>query len=324
MNKLSNNRGSILAVSVIAAAVFMVLSQAMIMSSVGENTISQRYYHSTRAFWLADGAIQVAKTKIPPTEPVPFNFWDNSDTSQTYNATVNSVSGYLYRWQVNATGTVTTKINGQPFQTSRTLVAQIAELPVQNAVETNGTINGTCSPTGSAQIDGTCEANANITLQNVFGLTYTNNRAMPTPTISIYSSTTNYTINHSYTDANYQNAVYSGLTVITSTNANGVDGNKIATTGSNTSFLIVDCSPNASPCVKFVGNTTFNGIIWVRGSVSITGTPNINGALFVEGSLNDKLSGDGSIQYDESNIYSALNLLGGLSLKPTVISWSEL
>ncbi len=57
MDKLKNNRGSTLALTMLTILVLTILGQAIMLGSTVESRASQRYLYSTEAFWLADAGI---------------------------------------------------------------------------------------------------------------------------------------------------------------------------------------------------------------------------------------------------------------------------
>ena len=133
------------------------------------------------------------------------------------------------RLKATSTGTVQNDLNNPQNVRIRKIEAVIADSPVLNAITANGTVNANCQPDGSAEILGTCEQFAGVTLLNFFGMVYSNDH---NGNISITDSKTGtaYTINHKYddnpatADPTWANAVYNGLTVVTS--SNGVHNTK--------------------------------------------------------------------------------------------------
>lgn len=70
---------------------------------------------------------------------------------------------------------------------------------------------------------------------------------------------------------------------------------------------------------------TFDGVIWVVGSLDISGNTVINGAIFVEGSATVGITGTAEISFDHSAISDAFSDLGTLPElpEPVVLSWQE-
>lgn len=60
MDKLRDNKGSTLAITMLTILVLTILGQAIMLSSAAENRATQAYFGSTEAFWLADAGIHKA------------------------------------------------------------------------------------------------------------------------------------------------------------------------------------------------------------------------------------------------------------------------
>ena len=264
-----------------------VWGQAILLSSIGESRVAQRYNYSTQAFWLADGAIEQAMVSLPGTLlSVPNGRLGNG----TY--TVSTVSSGANTWTVNATGTV----NNQ----RRSIQATIYNPP---ASDFNNilTISGTYDPKHAQKVSGPVVSNDATTIPQIFGDSLTQLESLATTT-----EPSNWT----------GSGTVSGITTFSTTSDTTLTG---ITTGSNGAFLIIDTTGASSTPTISIKNASFVGVILVVGNVTFSGSSNVSGAIFVFGNVNFQDSGV-NLTYSSTNEGGALGPL----IKPHIISWKEI
>jgi len=333
--KINNESGAILLLTLLFVLAFTALGIASIYFAGQQNDFTEKLKFSTQALWLADAGIERAKQKPAPFGPET----DLALGSGTYDiqtiacpspvdpqlpSCICNGAPCVRRWQVNTRGLV----NNEP----RSIRAVISKFRA-DAITATGAINASCVPDGSAEINGNCVQDPQMTLLEYFGLTYTNDHENPA-NITLSSSSTNYAINHSYDGSNYGGAVYDGITVITSSSrVDNNPGNAIISSPTNPAFLIIDCrcpasQPGCTPpntCYKYTGNQPFYGIMWIFGNADMQGTPNFHGSMYIQnGTLSAQLNGNNQVNYDETIVNDVLtNVGGGLPQLPAIASWQE-
>jgi hypothetical protein len=311
---MRNKKGSVLLLTTIFVVSFLAIGVASIHFIGLQNERFEADVASSRALWLADGAVQIAKRKLKLAKE-PTSFSDNfGNSGQEYSATVTNdqqiLLGFNHRWDVHAVG----KVNqyGTIGDQERKIHAVISEFPVIGAIKATEEVGnqGDCLPQGSATIDGTCEQNVPVALSDI---NLTRSEIIAQAGTSIY------------TDENYETGLkYKNVTVIIADNKTvNFTGKDEIGTGN---FLYIDCEGNPKDDCVVINKGTFKGILWVKdGTLNIQGKDAVEGAVFVEGA-NAKIAGTGTVKYDEGNVFTALGEFGttGLPvLDPTVISWTE-
>ena len=303
---MRNNKGSVMIITMGFILIFTLLGIASLHLAGIQNQSAAKRIFSTGAFWLADGAIQRAKSRLPG---VLVNATGVAWSNGNYDIAV--VTKGTSRWKATAKATVSNQV--------RTIEAEIANYDILDAITTTGTINDSCVPAGSAQINGNCVQGAQFTFESVFnGLSKQDIKNLAT----LYD---NFDLRN-IPKSNTINSV-TGVTFVT------FQGNKkeslhVPTNSSGSGFLIIDASGNTNTVTFDVTGGVFNGIIWLIGNnVSMTGNPNINGAIFIDASNQDtKLGGTATVTFSSTAVAGAISDIGSTltSKKPTIVSWREI
>ncbi len=308
---MNNNRGSILVTTLGFALVFTFFGFSSIYVGTVQNELAEKRRSSQEAFWMADGAVQKAKSQLPGLS-VPHNENNTLLGNGSYDLAVVLVSPS--RWKATSKGVIGDQ--------SRSIEAEIGRYNIENAITTEGTLNDDCLPDGSAQISGICAQGAEFSFESIFnGLSKNDIKNLP--------GTTQYdNINgNGVTDipANGDLPQVTGVTYVTYAGNNN-DSLHVPENSSDSGFLIIDASQSTGSITFNVTGGTFHGIIWVMGDVSVTGNPSISGAMFIENSNDTKIGGTANISFDASDVASAIEELGTsfTNKKPDIVSWKEI
>ena len=314
-----NRKGSILVLTLTFVLIFSLLGTASIYYAGRQNELAEKKKFSSQAFWLADAAVERAKSRLPVTfdpDPVdpsickPSSSYSNILLGEgAYDIASCLAAGYHYRWTVNSKGTV----KGY----DRRINAVIAAYNIPGVVNTQGSIkNINNCPMASVTVD--------CSLLMQYG-SFSLNTFFNGLTIADIKSMASYT----YTDPKNAGAmpVIENITVVNLINKHTLQIPSDHLNGSG--FLLVDTTgAGSSPVPQLsIEGSTFNGIIWVLGEAKITGNAQINGAIFVEGSASNEttLGGTITLTYDPVAIDLALVHFGlNVPAQLTIVSWQEL
>jgi len=337
---MKNEKGSILVITLGFVLVFTSLGLASLYHAGNQNQSAERLEASAEAFWLADGAVQRAKSYIPNLM-LPGDYENIGEGSGTYSVTsvMDGTSSFL--WNVEAKGYVQKDQDkdGNPIIWSRAIRAQIAGFGIPGVLNTNGDIKKYDDSTGECSfptaVDIECDkVDANIGFNfNTFFPNVNFAAIVPDDT---YSDTV-----PPADPTHFSNLVpLSGVTFINLENTNVAQfpsSNPIQGSG----FLYIDLTVANDPLVNPPDGiepdlrmeiADFSGIIYVagQGQLKIRGNPDFNGAIFVEGTLETRVEGNADLGYDITAIDDALDEIcdspGACDGPPgnvAIIAWEE-
>ena len=323
--------------------IFSLLGVALMRRATMQNETTERRTHSVEAFWIADAGVELARSKlakptpelIPEGDPVVDVISLGEGSYYVYSEQDPDCATCIDRWHIRSQSLVHKHgVDGSTLNQRRGIDAIVAAYDISNAIKTHGTVNGSCVPSGSAQIIGGCESHVDFTFETVFnGLSYNDLIAMaaanPIPaTHPIYHPPN--TVNHLFhLDSPSDPFRVEGVTVMfmednyNTLSLNTNDANVYV----GPSILIVDTTGytgNPVPKVNVTGGVGFCGILWVIGHAKITGNADINGAVFIdEISPNDTMvTGNPDVIFNPACVDTAINGFGGTGA-PGLIAWKE-
>jgi hypothetical protein len=291
-----NNRGIVLAYSLLVTMVLSVLLGSLYFNSINENLQAKQYVNSLHAFWLAEAGIASVKAN-PGLNAASGNL---GGSNYTYNVTSPQVvpgTNNVY-WIINSTGTVTLA-SGSTI--SRALTATIKTAGVDDtkfpyAIDTTAELE---IKGQAVTIDGTFKEEDNtINFTNMFGVSKTTMKAGA---------------NHLYTNSNF-NAPVDGITWVdvASGNTLNISGNLVGS-----GVLIVNGN------TKISGTINFNGIIYIIGTLTMTGNVTTSGSIIAESSAeaDTTLAGNITIHFNLTDIQNALTNVQFLNKQ--IVAWQE-
>jgi len=263
-----NKRGVILIFSLFVVLVLSGLLGAFYFQSISENQLATRYADSTRAFWLAEAGIAKVKDNLG----IAGASGNIDSTNYTYNVPTPTQIGATEYYTVNSTGRVASP-SGRVV--TRTVSVTMQLIPpdaskLQYGIETTSTnmsyqdknIVNTEYPGQKAK------AGSILTFSDLFGVSKSTLEALATHLTD--PSTTINASGVTWVD------VTGSLLEIEHLNGSGV--------------LVIEGD------FKLTGSGSFDGILYVIGSLTIRGNPLINGTVFVESAadVNDPVDLQGS------------------------------
>ncbi len=302
-----NKRGVVLVFSLLAVLILSIYLVSLYSQSISENQLAKRYADSTRAIWLAEAGI--AQVKSNPGIGPASGFID--DTNYTYIVPAPTRIGATNYYTVLSTGTVTSPGGGS---VSRSVSVTMKLAPPSASkfafgVETTSdsldykskNIVNTENPVNIAKSDST------QTFEDLFGVPTATMKAQAVGAGAYYQS------------RNLGNSLtVSGLTWVDVTDSSGLlDSNgELQIEHLNGSGTLIICGN-----FNVNGLGTFDGILYVIGTLEMEGNPTINGTVFVESSasIGVDLTGSSLVNYDSLKISAALI---PLSIKQ-IVSWQE-
>ncbi len=299
----------------IAATTFIVLSGT-------ETRMVRRQYNSTTAFYIAEGGFERARYDLEEDDdwmdgdingvsgPIggdTANFY-LLDYGQIDPAIKTSLGGEFTVWLMNVTGEddeIWIKSQGVYNNSVRTIQARVKSPRrfaspdgVTSAIESEGEVE----IHGSVEINGNIEEYADLSFEDIFGV---DKAEMEQITQTYYSAT--------YYTTPFNNDSAQGVTWI---KPNETDPQITQDGWSGSGILIVEDD------LKITGGT-FDGVIWVVGTLRMDGNPVINGGIFVEcgARLETTLIGNPTVNFDSEAIEDAFYMLTSL---PSMIEfWQE-
>lgn len=290
-----NNRGIILAYSLLVTLILSILLGSLYSNSINENLQANQYVNSMRALWLAEAGIATVKAN-PGLNAASGNLGSPNYTYNVPSPQVVPGTGNVY-WIITSTGTVVLPSGAIErrilIATIKTAVADASKFP--HAIDTTTDL----IIKGNVTIDGTIQENDNtINFSNMFGIS---------------KATMRDGANHLYTESNF-NAPIDGITwVDVSSGSNLTIAGNLAGSG----ILIINGDIHIS------GTIDFDGIIYVIGALTMTGTPTVNGSVIAESSAtaDTTLTGHVTINFDLPEIEDALTNVQLLNKQ--IVSWRE-
>ncbi len=114
---MKDERGSVLIVTMGFVVVFTMLGMASIHHAMSEHRAVAARKASMEAFWLADGAVQLAKAKLPAVRSIA-EAATVLDTNRSFDYVSETSPGRVFEWKVQAYGLV----NGE----RRSIIANIS------------------------------------------------------------------------------------------------------------------------------------------------------------------------------------------------------
>lgn len=296
-----NKRGVILIFSLFVALVLSGLLGAFYFQSISENQLATRYADSTRALWLAEAGFAKVKSNLGITAPSDLSFDGNSH----YKYIVDSptlVTETTDHYNIVSRGTVTSsggRIVTRSVSVTMKLIPPDAS-KLQYGVETTSlnmsyqdkNIVNTEYPGQKAKTGST------LTFSDLFGVAKVTLEALAT---------------HLTDPSNTINA--SGITWV------DVTGSLLEIEHLNGSGVLI-----IEGDFKLTGTGSFDGILYVIGSLTVRGNPLINGTVFVESTadVNDEVDlqgAPGQIVYKSQAVADALI---PLTSSKSIVSWREI
>ena len=339
---MNGNRGSILTITLSFVLIFSLLGIAIMRRATVQNETIERRTASEEALWAADAAVEMIRSNLgkPPAQHLAkgtvFNNQLGDGNYSVFYEDDPACPTCIDRWHVQSQATVNINNTDGTINTqSRGIDAIVASYDIENAITTHGTVNGSCVPSGNAQIVGDCEAHVDFTFETVFnGKSYSDFQAAAAANPidvahPIYSFPD--VVNHKFhLSGSADEFEVKDVTVIfMEDNFNTVlintDDSDVYT---GPSLLIVDTtgSEASTPEVKVSGNVGFCGVLWIIGHVKIAGTSVINGAIFIDESPPDDttVTGNTNVIFDPGCVQQAIDSMGvGVIGAPGIISWKE-
>lgn len=312
-----NKNGAALIIAFMVVVLLTILSSGLILRSVSERAVAQRYVDSTRAFWLAEAGINQALLQLKS----DFNNLNGIAATALgegeYAVDAIVVEGSNRR--VTAHGFIP---NQAAKRSERSISVLVQNLPGGNpsnpslityAIETSGTLK----ITGSIELhpSGSSHSGSALTFEEVFGMT-------PEQVKSIALIAEADGTGHVYTDPAANQQPVNGITWVELTGGNKYS---ISSNWSGSGLLIVNSNGN-DVALDISGEWQFTGMIWVNGRVKVTGTPIIEGAVFARSSINAEstFAGNASLTFDSSDVADAFGFLSQSGAGIRVLSWREI
>lgn len=290
-----NNRGVILAYSLLVTTILSILLGSLYSNSINENLQANQYVNSMRALWLAEAGVATVKAN-PGLSAASGSLGGSNYTYNVLSPQVVPGTGNVY-WIINSTGAVTLPSGSI---VSRTLIATIKTAGADASKFPYG-IDTTADLVirGNVTINGDSKENDNtINFNNMFGITKTTMRDGA---------------NHLYTNSNFGTPV-DGITWV-----DVASGSELVIAGNlvGSGILIVNGD------VRISGTVDFDGIIYVIGVLRMTGTVTTNGSVIAESSATADtiLNGHVTINYDLTEIQNALTYVQLLNKQ--IVAWRE-
>lgn len=301
-----NKRGVILIFSLLVTLVLSALLASLYYQGISENQRAKRYADSVRALWLAEAGIAKFKSNLG-ISPVG-SYIDNPN--YTYNVTPTRI-GTTYYYTVVSTGTVTSPSGGSVSRIVRVTMQltppDASKFPF--CVETTSdsltykekNLENTEDPANIAKTGST------QTFGSLFGISTATMEARAAEAGTYYES------------RNLSNSLtVSGITWVDVTDADGVldPGGLLHIQHLNGSGILVVCGN-----FKIDGLGTFDGILYVIGTLNMLGDSAINGTVFAESSadIGADLTGSCLVKHDSDKIGGALIPLSSKQ----IVSWQE-
>lgn len=299
----------------IAAVTFIALSGS-------EIKMTRCQYNSATAFYIAEGGFERARYDLEEDDDwmdgdingvnIPIggdtaNFY-LLDYDQIDPAIRTSLGGEFTVWLMNVEGEddeIWIKSRGV-FQNGTRAVRALMKSTrrfgspdgVTSAIESEGEVE----VKGSAEVNGNVEEYADLSFEDIFGV----DKAEMERIAQTHYPATYYT-------ASFNNDSAQGVTWI---KPNETDPQITLDGWSGSGILIVEDD------LKITGGT-FDGVIWVVGTLRMDGNPVINGGIFVEcgATLETTLVGNPTVNYDSEAVEDAFYMLS--SLPSMIESWQE-
>lgn len=299
-----NKRGAALIFGLLVLLVLAALFSAFFLKTINENNLVRRYIGSLRAFWAAEAGIAEAKRNLPN------NVSGAMDLSrfQATTAFRTSIDSRNY-YDIQSTGIV----DFSPAATiTRILdaVVRTGSVDVSRFPYAIDAANDLCfggsqcnkAPEGFMDPD-VCDGHAcwqegdtSINFRDLFGYEQSDIQGMATR----------------YTDSNFPGNV-SGISWV-----DVAAGSTLSVAGNltGTGLLIVNGN------VRFEGDYTFRGIIYVLGTMTARGNFDAWGSVIVASTAGiDSINGSPEFHWSQVDVGDALSELSFLSAE--TVSWSE-
>ena len=331
---IKNKRGSVLVVTLGFILVFTMLGMASIYMATVQNEAAEKMIKSTEAFWLADGGIEYARSRIGAGQTG--NLSSTTLGDGTYSFTVTPHPTNANQWIVDSTGLITnqTRKIEAIIKKSSTNNINDAVITEDTGLHDSPSDCGDSDPSTGCYNNIHCEAghiscvqvNANFSFNSLLGLTESQVFTQIPPSQK-------YTNNDTQTYSVMQNQII--LLTVPSNNVSVKINGQNPIQGSG--FLIVDLRPanlaGRRPSIDFQSGT-INGIIWFLGTgdINIKGTTIVNGTI-LNGEVNQSLDPKpfdikGTVNENQANVNAAAGIVNGSGGSggsiSTIISWQEL
>jgi len=284
---MNNQRGSILIVTTGFVLVFTLLGIASLHFAGLQNELAEKRRFSLEAFWLADGALEIAKEKLPDLIDVEIQL---DDDSRSYDVQSALVPGFADRWLVESTGYVLGE------QRSIEAELRLAGIP-PDAITSKEPLE----PPDDIDIDPELIGeDPDLNFINLFNTTQEEvvehideGGVIFTEIVSDSAE-----ITFDYTEGRY-------LVLIDASQANALG-----------------ITPDVEIVSLDVDGTTIHAILWIEGNINLI-NPDIEGTVFINGT--PQLSGEGSINFSQDVVDTVVSNLGlNVTGNLKIISWKEI
>lgn len=321
-NKKVGRRGLAFVIVLAFILILAIAATTFIALSGSEIRMARRQHDSTTAFYIAEGGVERARYDLEEDDDwmdgdingmsVPIggdtaNFY-LLDYDQIDPAIRTSLGGEFTVWLMNVTGEddeIWVKSKGTYNNVIRTVQAKVkssrrfgSPSGVTSAIEAEGDVE----VKGSAEVNGDIEENTDVSFEDIFGV----EKCEMERIAQTYYPATYYT-------TPFNNDSAQGVTWI---KPNATDPQITQDGWSGSGILIVEDD------LKITGGT-FDGVIWVVGTLRMDGNPVINGGIFVEcgATVETTLTGNPTVNFDSEAIEDAFYMLTSL---PSMIEfWQE-
>lgn len=340
-----NNRGFSLFIAMTIVVIVIIIILPLMTQAVNERQAAHRLGDSIRAFYAAESGINDAidalnscKTESAWTDagwnvsnPILYRLssrpLDDSDGSAIAYYDVEITDPAMPTATVEATGYAPDKTNGSAVKS------------VRATIQTGGaavTAKGSIDIRGNAEVTGGTIEYGDLSFENIFDKTKDEVKAEERTEV-VTDPANDYTPvprpAENYTDTN-MNGEYDSGEPYTDSNANGKWDDKKQITW----FKLVNNSDAQISSNSWTGEGiiivedgdlritggTFNGVIWVMGTLFVAGNPTITGAIYVDGTVEDitTITGTPVITFDKGELVEAFGGVDPLPFKRA--SWREI
>lgn len=274
----------------------VILSASFIARSMGEQKVVQKERDSLQVFWLAEAGLDNAISNLPDS-PL-------AGTLGNGHYYTESLSVSPVRYLITSKGGIPDTDETDPANLVRiikALVEQPLVEPEPGEITAAITASGEVVIKGSVEVNGDVNDNADFDFEEIFGIS---KETMRECVVHIYTDPEN---NVTPVDSStWVDMVFEEEMIVSDSNWQG------------SGILIVNGD------LRVTGGT-FDGIIWVIGTLWVSGNPIINGAIFVESGaqFDTTLTGNPTVNYDSDAINDAFTHLPTSTLPAYIINWKE-
>lgn len=296
---MSGKRGIALIMSFFVILVITILGATFFSRVMNENKLVRRYVESARALWLAEAGVAQAMVNLPSADTSGILGGDNFHYD-AHTAVQPSTNEY---YTIDSTGTVDM---GNLGQVQRRLKVAVRVIPIDptkfdKTIEATGILDVKSAAVYIEDPPGS-ESQATFIFSDLFQHSKEEVKSLAT---------------HHYTDPANNPQPVDGITWVDLSQGNEL---MITISGGWHGSGILIVAGNA-----IINGGTFDGIIYVIGTLTMQGNPVIHGTVLVENATSldeDKLAGTPDLYYDPDIIGGAVDPLKFSS--QSIVSWEEM